>query len=895
VGERLYRLALYANPRDFRARYADEMMGYFRNRRERLTHGSPLRGHIRLGLEVVRDLLRSVPRQHLNGSAIGPPREGPPRLEPLLADLHSARRALLREPGFTVTVVLTLALGIGASAAVYTLVDGVLLEPLPYQEPDRLVYLSLRNARSPRLGLSVVDFLALREQAANSFDSLAAVVFSRQANAGGPPLPNRVAASAGGEAHAAVAAWVAGPLFGTLGVELEQGRDFAPGEDAPGADPVAILSHAFAERTFAATGVTDAVGRQLTIEGISYTVIGVLPPGVREVLGVRADVWPQFHLHPPGRRGPFYLRGYGRLASGATLEGTAQSLIRISEEIFPPWSPGFSDRTAHLVAIPLHEMIVGDVGSVLLLVAGAVVLVLVITVANIAGLTLTRAVGRQREIAVRAALGAGKGRLARLVLAENVALATAGGVLGTGLAVAGIEAFRRLGPPVPRLDEVGLDAGFVLFAAGVSLLAGVLIALSPLAMLLAGGPGRALRAASRGASAGRAVQRLRSALVLAEFALAVPLLTAGGLLLASLLNLQAADPGFDPEGVLAVPISLPEARYADWATGQAFWREVEGRVAEIPGVAGAGLASALPPDLPAHFNNFDLLDQPVDAGAAQPTAHWATVTPGFFEALAPALVEGRALLPSDDENSPLVAVVTRAWAERFYSGESAVGRQMIAGGCVPCGPTTVVGVIADVKYTGLGGNAEGIYAPASQEAPRNMYLVVRSERAVDDVVPLLRANLRQLDPELPFEFITMNDRLSDSLARPRGWATLLGGFGAAAVVLVAIGVYGLLSYFVDRQRREIGVRMALGADGGRVVRMVLARGLGLAGAGLLAGMAASVPLTRWLESMLYEVRGGDPVTWAGVVALLLGVALAACYLPARRAAGIEPSRALSAE
>jgi putative ABC transport system permease protein len=540
-------------------------------------------------------------------------------------------------------------------------------------------------------------------------------------------------------------------------------------------------------------------------------------------------------------------------------------------------------------------MIVGDVGSVLLLVAGAVVLVLVITVANIAGLTLTRAVGRQREIAVRAALGAGKGRLARLVLAENVALATAGGVLGTGLAVAGIEAFRRLGPPVPRLDEVGLDAGFVLFAAGVSLLAGVLIALSPLAMLLAGGPGRALRAASRGASAGRAAQRLRSALVLAEFALAVPLLTAGGLLLASLLNLQAADPGFDPEGVLAVPISLPEARYADWATGQAFWREVEGSMAEIPGVAGAGLASALPPDLPAHFNNFDLLDQPVDAGAAQPTAHWATVTPGFFEALAPALVEGRALLPSDDENSPLVAVVTRAWAERFYSGESAVGRQMIAGGCVPCGPTTVVGVIADVKYTGLGGNAEGIYAPASQEAPRNMYLVVRSERAVDDVVPLLRANLRQLDPELPFEFITMNDRLSDSLARPRGWATLLGGFGAAAVVLVAIGVYGLLSYFVDRQRREIGVRMALGADGGRVVRMVLARGLGLAGAGLLAGMAASVPLTRWLESMLYEVRGGDPVTWAGVVALLLGVALAACYLPARRAAGIEPSRALSAE
>lgn len=947
MGERLYRLALYAYPRDFRRRYAGEMLGYFRSRRDALTGRAPLRGRAQLVLEMIRDLLRSVPRQHLGGArsgaggsrgtagsssrgtgaegcrgtgaggsrdtgaagslgaaAGGPLGSGhrPPLLEPLLAELRGARRALFHEPGFALTVVLTLALGIGASAAVFTLVDGVLLEPLPYRDPDHLVYLSLRNARSPWIGLSIVDYLALREQASASFESVAAVVYSRQANAGGPPLPNRVAVNAGDGPQAAVAAWVAGRLFTTLGIDIDRGRDFAPGEDEPGSDPVVVLSHAFAERVFGPGPAGDvgdstehAVGRQLSIEGTSYTVIGVLPADASEVVGIRAEVWPQFHVLPPGRRGPFYLRGFGRLAAGSTEDGVARELVRVSEEIFPLWAQGFQDRTAFLAATPLQEVIVRDVGPVLLLVGGAVALVLAITVANIAGLTLTRAVGRQREIAVRAALGAGTARLARLVLVENLTLAVVGGALGTGFAVLGIEAFRRLGPPVPRLDEVGLDAGFLLFAVAITLLSGLLIGLSPLTMLLARGPGSSLRGGGRGASSGRAAQRLRSGLVFAEFALTVPLLVAGGLLLASLLNLQSADPGFDPEGVLAVPISLPEAGYPDWVSAQQFWQEAERTIGEVPGVTGAGLATALPPDLPAHFNNFDLLDQPVEAGAAQPTAHWATVTPGFFAALSPTLIEGRTLLPSDDDNSPLVAVVTRAWAERFYPEESALGKQMIAGGCVPCGPTTVVGVIGDVRYTGPGGNAEGIYAPVKQEGPRNMYLVVRSERPLADLVPLLRRALHDLDADLPFETMTMNERLVDSLSRPRRWTALLGGFGVAAMVLVAVGVFGLLSYFVDRQRREIGVRMVLGADGGNVVRMVVGRGLGLAVLGVVAGMAASVPLTRWLESMLYEVSGGDPVTWGGVVVLLLGVALAACYLPARRAARIEPSRALSAD
>lgn len=898
MGERLYRLALFAYPRAFRQRYANDMLDYFRCRRATLRQRRTRWARIRLVCEMGRDLVRSAPRERIRDAEARrrsvpepEPRRRPPRIEPSLADARAAGRSLIREPGFSLTVVMTLALGVGASAAVFMLVDGVLLEPLPYREPDRLAFVTLRNARSPLVGMSVVDYQAVAERGGPSFESLAAVIYGRQANAGGPALPNRVAVNAGGEPRSASAAWVAGQLFSTLGVAMEQGRDFRPGEDVPGADPVVVLSYSFAESVLGG----DAVGRTIAIEGLSHTVVGVLPASAAEVVGIRADVWPQFHLYPPGRRGPFYMRGYARLADGATLDRATADLERVSEEIFPLWSDGFQDTTARLVAYPLRDVIVGDLGSLLYLVAGAVALVLVITVANIAGLTLTRAVGRRRELAVRAALGAGRGRLARLILVDNLLLAAAGGVLGAAFAWIGIEAFRRLGPPVPRLDEVGADAGFVGFVMLVTLLSGLLIAASPLAMMLSRGAGGAVLSAGRGSSSGRAAQRARSALLFAEFALTVPLLLAGGLLLVSLLRLQSADPGFDPDGVFAVPVSLPEARYPDWQAAQRFWQEAEGRAAAVPGVTGAGFATALPPDLAAHFNNFDLLDRPVDSGDAQPTAHWSTVTPGFFQALAPTLIEGRTLRASDDDDSPLVAVVTRAWARRHYPGESAIGRQMIAGGCIPCGPTTVVGVIADVNYTGLDGDGEGVFAPARQESPRNMYLVVRADRPVADVVPLVRRSLRDLDADLPFEAMTMDDRLADSLSQPRGWTLLLGSFGVAAILLVAVGIFGLLSYFVDRQRREIGVRMALGADGRRVVRMVVGRGLTVALLGTAAGLAASVPMTGWLESMLYEVRGGDPLTWVGVVALVIGVALAACWIPARRAAGVEPCRALLSE
>ena len=914
-GEWLYRLALRAYPADFRRRYEDDMLRYFRARRAAFTTGAARCGRARLALEMIRDLLLSVPRQHLTRRTDRPPgdsarrraadshpgaagtggRDRRPLLESTCADVRAAVRSLRREPGFALTVVLTLALGIGASTAVYSIADGVLLEALPYTDPDRLVYITLQNERFPRLGMSVVDYLAIHERQDGAFEAVAGLIHSRQAHAGGPPLPNRVAVTGGNEPESVSAAWVAGRLFTVLGIEMAAGRDFLAGEDQPGADPVVVISHAFAERVFAPLSRGSAIGRQVFIEGNSFTVVGVLPRGMREIAGVRADAWPQLHLHPPGRRGPFYLRVFGRLAPGVAAERAAAELGRISDEIFPLWASGFQDRTARMVAMPLRDVIIGDVGPVLLIVSGAVALVLLITVANVAGLTLARAVGRQCELAVRAALGAGFGRLTRFVLVENLVLAAAGGLLGTGFGVAGIEGFRRLGPSLPRLDQVGPDTGVLAFVVVVTLACGVLIGLSPLALVLPGGPGRSLRAAGRSTTSSGATQRLRGALVFVEFALTVPLLVAAALLLVSLFNLQAADPGFAARDALSVAIGLPEARYPNRAAAQRFWDQAALAVRDVPGVVAAGLATGLPPDQPAHFNNFDLIDKPVGEGAAQPLAPWSTVSPGFFDALAIPLLEGRTFGDSDDENSAPVAVVTRAWAERFYPGESAVGKQMIAGGCVPCGPTTVVGVVNSVKYRGLGGDGEGVYVPVAQESPRNMYLVVHGERPAAELAPLLRTALQQLDPDLPFEAVSMDERLSASVAGPRHWTVLLGGFGLAAVILAAVGIFGLLSYVVDRQRRDIGVRMALGADGRSIVTLVIRRGLVLAALSVASGLAASFALARWLESMLYEVSATDPVTWAAVAALLLAVAFVACWLPARRAAGIAPSRALAAE
>lgn len=801
-------------------------------------------------------------------------------LEDLLADVRYALRALRRSPGFALAAVLTLALGIGATSAVFSAVDAVLLSPLPYPAPERLVRVYEQNSPTNRWTISNADWQAIREQQ-RSFESVAAL------RTGG------VALSLQGRAEWVPVGWVTANFFRTLGVRLARGRGFRAGDDVPGAPPGVVIGDGFRERYL---GAGDAVGRTLVLDRVSYTVVGVLPRGVRELAGVRAEVWPILQLPTPTRRGPFGYRAIGRLREGVTPAAAARDLAGISERIFPLWAGSFHDRTAKLTPYPLRDTIVGDAGRPLTLLAVAVALVLLIAIANVASLVLVRASGRRREIAVRSALGARGTRLARLLLTESLVLGGLGGVVGLAVAALGLKALALAGPELPRLAEASLDLRAVAFTAATALASGVLVGSYPLVFGLPRSLASAVRGSEQRAGASRGTQLFQGVLVAAEFALALPLLLGAALLLQSFLKLQRVDPGFDPRNVLVAWISLPDVAYPDFNAMQRYWDEALRRVRTVPGVVEVGLTTSLPPDNQGETNNFDLLEKPVPPGSAEPVTPWAWATPELFPALGVPLVEGRLFRERDDTLAPPVVLVSRAWAKRYFPGESAVGKHLFSGGCRTCPPSTIVGVVGDVKYEGLAGSGEAAYEPARQAPLSGLYLVVRTAVAPSSVAGPVRERLRALDPQVPLQEVgTMEERLSSSIANPRRLTWLLGAFAAAAVVLAALGVFGVMSYVVAQQRREIGVRIALGADDRAVIGMVLRRGMLRAAAGLSLGALVSLQGARVLQATLFGVAPRDPATLASASALLLVVALAACWLPGWRAARIDPVRAIAAE
>ncbi|HEX8695333.1 MAG TPA: ABC transporter permease [Longimicrobium sp.] len=802
-------------------------------------------------------------------------------LEDAWADARYAVRALRRSPGFAVVAVATLALGIGATSAMFAAVDIALLRPLPYPRADRLVRIYQGSGPQSLWGISMAEYLAVVEQQ-RSFVSVAALT-----------VPGEAALTGGGEPEWVQASRVTAGLLRTLGVSVAEGRDFGAGEDRPGAPPVAVVTHAFAEHRFGRGA--GAVGREIVLDGTSHTVVGVLPPGVRDLAGFRADVWPVLTVEPPPRRGPFLLRGFARLRDGVAPEAAARDLAGISERIFPLWASSYQDRSSRLTPVPLRETIVGRARRPLAVFSGAVVLVLLIGVANVANLVLVRASGRRREIALRSALGAGRGRLARLLAVESLVLAALGGAAGLLVAYGGVRALARLMPGLPRIAEARLDLRTVAFAALAALGSAVLVGAYPLVFTLSRDLASSFRGAGRHASAERKTRWFQGGLVVAEFALALPLLMGAGLLLHSFVRLQRVDPGFDPERLLAVRVSLPDTRYPDSLAVQRFWDEALRRVRGVPGVAEAGLTLSLPPDDPGDENNFELLDRPRDDGS-QPVAPYSPATPELFRALGVPLLEGRLFDARDDGDAPPVVVVSRAWARRYYPGERAVGRRLRSGGCSECPPRTVVGVVGDVKYYGLQGGGEAMYLPFLQDTRTAMNLVVRTARDPGEVAAGVRARIRSLDPDLPLEgMATMEERLYDSMTGPRRWTRLLGAFAAAAVLLAAIGIFGVMSYTVAQQRQEIGVRMALGATPAAVVGLVVGRGMRRALLGVALGVAVAVPAARVLKGVLFEVGAADPPTVAAVTALLFSVALLACWLPARRAARVNPVEAITVE
>ena len=799
-------------------------------------------------------------------------------LEEIVHDVRYATRALRRSPGFTLTATLVLALGIGASTAIFSAVDAVLVSRLPYPDDDRLVRIYQQNSPTNRFGLSAADYLALAAQQ-RSFIAVGAQR-GREATV---VVDGRVRRSA-------IAAADAG-FFSALGVRVARGRLVAASDIASNAF-VAVATHAFAVREFGGDG-SSAVGKAVVVDGVSYLVVGVLHESVRDLAGVRAELWTALKVPTPERRGPFNIRVVARLKDGATLESAARDLAAISERIFPQWASSFQDRTARMTPYSLRETMLGNAGQTLGLFAAAVALVLLIAVANVASLTLVRVAGRSREAVLRTVLGASSARVARMLVTESVVLSALGATAGALLAPVLLRGLVAVGPPVPRLSEANIDARAVAFAAALAVIAGVIVGVYPTLALFRRDFSGAIRSGDREIGVGRSTQVLRGALVTAQFALALPVLATAALLINSFVRLQAVDVGFDPRHVAYVRVSLPLARYASPNDAAVFWRRALARLAEQPGMIAAGVNESMPPDEPADINNFDLVDRPVQPGDAQPTAPYMSVNPTFFAAVGVPVLEGRTFAETDTGTGPPVMIVSRSWVRHYSSDRPAVGRQLQGGGCTTCAPFTIIGVVGDVKYQGLGGNGEAMYVPAAQNMSANYYLFVRTAGSGVDAVARAREVLGGIDPGLALDDAgRFEERIYSAVAPQRHWAALLGGFATVALSLAAIGIFGMLSYLVATRRREIGVRVALGASRGGVIGMVIGRGMAYAIPGALIGLAVSFVVRRRLESVLFDVSGADSRTLAAATGVFLVVALVASFLPAQRAANVSPVEAM---
>jgi len=818
-------------------------------------------------------------------------------MDTLLADVRFALRQFSKRPLFTLVVVVTLALGIGGNAAIFTVADQVLLQPLPYAEPGELVrvYTQFPSLGFDRFWMSEPELLELAEWS-ESFSAVGAWA-TGASNVSGGDTPVRVAAASG-----------TASFYEALGVATHRGRWPSQADMLSNAEPVVVLGHGLWQRVFG--GDPDLVGETILVDGVDYLVIGVAPPGF-DVADTGAEVWGALQIDPaePGGRGSHYLNVLARLAPGTSLEAARQevdALLGRWEESFPDTHHPSQENHA-MVLLPLHDDMVGNAETPLLLLLGAVGFVLLIACANVANLMLARAEGRKREIAVRASLGAERGRLVRQFLTESVILALAGAGLGLGVAWAGLKAVMAANPEaVPRAAEVALDGRAVLFTALVALATGLLFGLAPAVRVKAGNLFAALKEGGR-TTGGAASQALRRGLVVAEVALATMLVLGAGLLLKSFWTLQQVDPGFEAGGALSFQISLPEANYPESAGVGAFYDRLLAELEALPGVESATGMNNRPPVRRLNANDTEFEGVATGDGAELPdnVDYYQVVAGDYFSTMRIPLVAGRGFRDTDTTSSPPVVVINQTLADRYYPDESPLGRRIRRGWFTDEEPWyTVVGVAADVKQDGLDkpagtelyflhgqwDNVEGL------NPPRTMYLVVRTAGDPLALVPGVRQAVGRLDASLPLADVEPLERVvSDSLVRSRFLTLLVAVFAAMALLLAAVGTYGVLAYAVAQRRHELGIRMALGATGRDVLRLVVTQGMRPVLAGLALGLAGAFLVSRALASQLYGVAPTDPATYAAVPVVLVGVALVACLLPGASATRVDPAVALRSE
>jgi putative ABC transport system permease protein len=808
-------------------------------------------------------------------------RRGLPLVETTLKDLRYAGRMLRKSPGFTAVAVVTLALGIGATTAIFSAVNPILFEPLPYPHAGQIMMIWDIGSTGPPVEGTFGTYRELVERN-HSFDAIS-VMKPWQPTFIGAAQPERLDGQR-----------VSASYFRVLGVSPALGRDFQASDDQPNGPQVAILSDALWRRRFG--GDSTIVGREVRLDDDSYTVIGVMPSGFDNVLAPSADLWsPLQYDMSQGRAWGHHLRMVGRLQPGVGIDQARRDLDLIAHNPLPefPRQPWASIKQG-LIVNSLQDDVTGGVKPALLAVVGAVILVLLIACVNVMNLLLARGAQRRGEFAIRAALGAARTRLIRQLLTESLLLAILGGVLGMVVAEVGVRALVALSPPgLPRASAIGVDGTVFAFALGITTLIGLVVGLVPALHASRGDLHIGLQQSSRRTAGGH--QLTRRTLVVAEVALALMLLVSAGLLLRSLQRLFAVTPGFDASQLLTMQVQTSGHRFDDSTIHQFFAQTLEA-VRQVPGVTAAAFTSQLPlsGDLDMYGVHFESNPAPDEDHSAFRYA----VSPGYFEAIGIPLRRGRLLDTHDVAGVPLAVLINESFAKRKFPDQDPIGQRLHIG--PNDGPwATIVGVVGDVKQASLAvSQAEAVYITTSQWrfADKGLSLVVRARGDAAALAPAIRQAIWSVDKDQPIVRVaTMDDLLAASAAERRFALILFEAFGIVALVLAATGIYGVLSGSVTERIREIGVRLALGASRGNILVLVVRQGMALTGLGVVIGLGGAVVASHALVSLLFGVSRLDPLTYLGVAALLVGVSVVACWVPAWRAARVDPSITLRAE
>jgi putative ABC transport system permease protein len=809
-------------------------------------------------------------------------------MQTLIEDVRYGLRMLRKNPGFTIVAVLTLALGIGANTAIFSVVNAVLLRDLPYQDPDRLVLLWSDHGKGgdPRDQLSFTDVDDYRTQN-HVFENVVA-------------FGNWAATLTGiGDPARLLGMQVADGYFSLMGAKPMLGRDFLPEEQIDGKDQVVILTYGLWQARFA--GDPLVVGKQISLSGLRYTVVGVMPKDFPVLPATLVDGPAQFYRpvaekHDDKERLSRHLRAIARLKPGVSLTEAQADLNLINQHLARQFPAEYS--TTGIRAVTLQDDIAAHLRPALMVLLGAIAFLLLIACANVSNLLLARGTARQREVAIRSALGADRARLIRQMLTESTLLAAGGGLAGILLALSGTRAIVALGSKViPQLVDVSADWRVLAFTATISLLTGFLFGLFPALRLSETTLSGVLKEGSR--ASGAAHENLRGIFAVAEIALALVLMAGAGLLLRTFSKLRGIDPGFRSDHVLTMDIGLPSAKYpANTGKPVAFYRDLLNRIRALPGVESAGAVSILP--LGSNFDTAGAEPEGFAYGPGQmPYPERYVVTPGYFTALRIRVMQGRLFTEADQEDAPLVALISETAAQRWWPNQNPIGRHLRVPGFDSSSPPwrTVVGVVKDVKQAGLdAAPTTQVYLPHTQYAFGSLTLVARTKVEALSLAGEVRQKVLEIDPDQPVSNIASMDHvLSGSIASRRFNAVLLGALAGLGLLLASVGIYGVLSYGVAQRTREFGIRTALGATSRDLLSLVFRRGLSLFSAGVVAGMFAAFGLTRLMSSLLFGVSPSDPLTFAAIVFFLGALAVLACYVPARRASGVDPMVALRYE